>query len=351
MVTDVYCWYCEEPISHSNNSKEHIIPQCIGGSFERKWILHRHCNRELNFLDDELEKQFHPQILLSEYKSKRNPNKIFKVYDSKFNVVNMINPSTIRFKLKMIIDKNKEINLEGNDESETLRMAKEKIIQLNNGKNKYHFEKFQNSLQYDNNESKLIYFSNGLAGDNPEQSKYGGPILERSIAKIALNFAISQNLKFNYENLKSYIISDPSKDAKDYSNIPVRFYNPSYLNIYFPCNEEISHIICLRGESESKLLLAYIEIFNFECFLVILDNNYQGVTTNFFIKQEINKIYEISKANCFTRDLRYYMRAFEEQNFYIPNVEQRLKDTVVRFERFMRITKNRIKQQQIRKQE
>lgn len=347
MGEELICWYCDEPITKENNSSEHIIPDCLCGKFERSWILHNECNRKLNIYDDELERQFHPQILLSGCTTKRNKDKIFKAYDENFNTINMVNSSTIRFKLKIIIDDNKVIELEGKTENEVLKKAKKKIAQLNKGGKNYDFDKLKESMKYENENGKVIFFSNGLSDQNPEQSMFGGPILERAVAKMALNFAISQNINFNHKYLANYIKSSHENDAKNYSNIPVRLYNPSYLNVYFPPDEELSHIICVKGDNTEKLLLAYIEIFNFECFLVLLDDKYEGETISFFLKQEINKPSELSNADRFTRNIQFYMKAFEPQNFDQPIVQQRLQDTKVRFERFMKITTSKINEVKI----
>lgn len=338
------CWKCLKPISELNNSDEHIIPFNIGGRLKYKNILHEACNNGLSYLDQEIEKQFHPQILLSKIKSKRNKDKIYKVYDKDFNIRKMIDPSTLMFTIKLIKNDLNEINIIGIDINDALAKVKNLVKTFNKKEVKYDFEKIKNNLKLDRLEITRIFFSNGLAGKDPYKSMYGGPTLDRAVAKIAINFAMHQSIKFNIKQISDYINSTEDKDLKDYSNVPVRFFNPSYYNIYYPNQEEISHIICLKADKTSKTLIAYIELFNFECFLVLLDNNYNGPDKSSMLIQEINNSPLITNNDRFTRGMDFYLRAFEESHFSKLNKEQRLYDTFIRYRRFMNLTIRKLKQ-------
>jgi hypothetical protein len=104
----------------------------------------------------------------------------------------------------------------------------------------------------------------------------GGQESFRSMTKMAVNFYLL--LKNDIEWVRKAI----SMIRGEVANEMTYFYypNPNHHTIHELGNDEVSHIIHIRGIAERKLLYAYVELFNMQNVLIRLNMEYGGPDIN-----------------------------------------------------------------------
>ena len=115
---------------------------------------------------------------------------------------------------------------------------------------------------------ELVYFSNY----NSEQSKVGGPKYFRGIKKIALNFYLSKG----YDSKYVRGVINQVKYGVPANEVISKFYYPSIRPVHELDNQEVSHIIKLVGNPQIGVLYCYVELFNCNHSLILLNNHYDG---------------------------------------------------------------------------
>ncbi|MDL5046628.1 hypothetical protein QQ054_11355 [Oscillatoria amoena NRMC-F 0135] len=105
------------------------------------------------------------------------------------------------------------------------------------------------------------------------ESRIGGRSFDRAIAKIALNYLayISGNRSDALE-----VINFVKKSDEPNPNFYVRGIYEVYRVPHVRLQNEIAHIISIQGMPEKGLLLAYVELFSFLCFIIRLNEDYSG---------------------------------------------------------------------------
>lgn len=333
---DKICWKCGHEIqSGKDDSYEHIIPESLGGKIGLRGILHEKCNNALSSLDSELEKQFHNLILMSGFKSKRNKKKIFKVFDAMGNAIGMFDKFNSEFSAEMIKPNGELMKIVARTREELDSKVKARVKQMAEA-GMLNYER--TIATYTQKEGKqLVFFSNGLDQNDPSNSKIGGLRFNQGIAKMALNFALYCKMDMTLlSELITYIKSESWEEVVGKQNNFVRSYHPNYYVPYYPIDGEISHVVSIRGDEESGSILVYVEIFNVECFLIIVSRNYQGKSFSQTHVQNIpgdNKTNQICLLN---RPFAFYNPEFTQAYHLFSN--ERMINLQLRYNRFRNLT-------------
>ena len=282
------CYKCEAPLTKENKSIEHIIPNGIGGKLKSKSLLCKKCNRAFgDTYDAEFCKKLNTMGALLMIKRERNSNPKIKNVKSDsgelYNLVDGIHPEPI----KPDIDVNEEentIHIGARDEKELRHI----IQQL---KKKYP------TLDDQSLEKKMIrskYYLNEALHLN---LSVGGNGFMKAVLKIAINFYIFKTKR--KDDVVDAIAKLESLDELS-NDLIHHYYTEDSTN--YSDGGEVSHTIHIFGNSEKKLLYAFVEIFSSFAFIVNLNTNYIGdnisytycydVLTKKEIKKEINLSYE-----------------------------------------------------------
>ncbi|TGL90069.1 hypothetical protein EHQ68_06135 [Leptospira congkakensis] len=314
------CYICHNEINEQNQSKEHILPNSIGGRLKSLDLLCKTCNSDFGATSDsEFAKQFNficnvlnidrevgePQPIIVE---KIKTGEKFKVTsDGKFHlkdpkVVQKVTGEKINIKITArTIEEAKNI-LEG---------LKRKYLKLN-------VEEFLNHAV--NVEEEFI---------EPIQAdlSIGGKEIFPSILKTALNYYIYKTQ--NIEPVKKAI-----EQLKIYNQNLVEPIIPEF-SLYDIETSDINHSIFIHGHQKEKRLYAIVEYFNIYHYIVKLSDEYCGEDISLLYVYDIFSKNEIPKKINFN-----YLPSFIFQYTY-PNSEPKSHFLQERVDRVMKIAEKR----------
>lgn len=255
------CYYCDKEITQKNTSEEHIIPSCISGILTSKELLCKPCNDITGTnIDSGLAKQTEFIMYRLMLKTSRGDLKDWRaetVSGKKFDIDKNRITKPIAEKPEITQNGNLvTINIDAPD-MRTARQA------LNGIKRKYP------TLDVEQVLSTAQYKKEFL--DEPYHYKIsiGGEELFLPILKIAIEFYLNAGYSSTH-------IADAISALK--SNITSGFID-QYINkpdIHIPLENEISHILFLKGDSTHKKIYGFIDLFNCIVGAVKLSDNYLG---------------------------------------------------------------------------
>lgn len=275
------CYICCEELTKDNDSVEHIIPNAIGGKLKSKELICKKCNSKLGHsTDNELAKQLEFFTnFLNINRERGKPNDIIftekgtnKEYRRKAN--GEFIPKN-KVEVKEIIEGNKRIlNIISTNKKNVLKEA-EHIYKKLNLKNK----DIENDLKYTKHNLNEMHTSLTFGGENIKLALY----------KIAINFFIYSGGDEKYiKHLINCLLQNNANNTNGYSKL-ISIKNTDNIK-----ENSIPHIIYIEGNSKEHILYAYIEFFGTVQFLVLLNDNYDGVDIkytyyyDFIPKSEIN---------------------------------------------------------------
>ncbi len=250
----------EQLTNKAYRSKEHVIPSAIHGHLTSDNLLCKGCNEELGELDAELSKQLIISHLV-DAKKDRTRNKRLGIHGrtekSKIDV--WIGPKKWNY-VKPQVEYDKDGNVISISRVKSLDEA-EKILEREKKRNpslnvsKFDYNEYSEYLE------ERVNFSD---------RKFGGRKVHRAIAKIAVNFYLSQSHKQDQiSDMISYVV-----DGGQDKGLVTFYFTAQLLNRL--TNKELSHIIYLRGDNKSGLCFCYIELYNVINFIVVLSEDYCG---------------------------------------------------------------------------
>lgn len=268
------CYLCDDEINGKNVTKEHIIPGALGSNIVSETILCQKCNNGLASQIDAAFVKGYSYLygLLQEARSDTNRrNKLTGITKS---------GEKINFTAGMVPYTEVRINLPDGttlpiscpaDEVEAkirkrLRELKGKFPQLDPDKAVANLQRVDKPIE------ELVYFSNY----SPEHSLAGGPDFFRGIKKISLNFYLSKGYDRRYVRGVIHQV----KNGVPANEVISKFYYPSIRPIHELGAEEVSHIIKLVGDPGMGVLYCYVELFNCNHSLILLNNHYDGPALN-----------------------------------------------------------------------
>jgi len=263
------CYSCNKPLNFGNSSKEHIIHNSLGGRLSSYRLLCKPCNEGFgNTIDKELEQQIGMFTHHLGISRQRNNNVSVKL---------------------PLISKDGEIRYVGKKlrpyNELTYHIAEEKIILHENEEN---FEKTKNRKQKELEKKFKVSYSEYIKPPSKEkyhiQNKlsnevgdisFGGSDFFRAIAKIAVNYYLDLGYDKKYCTNPIIFI----KGGMEINEIAY-FYYSTTSEIHALEDDEVSHLIHIYGDSKTKILYAYVELFNTENAIIIFDRNYDGPNIN-----------------------------------------------------------------------
>ncbi|MGL5023098.1 MAG: HNH endonuclease [Cetobacterium sp.] len=229
------CYICGVILEGENRSAEHIIPNCIGGRLKSFDLICRNCNSSLGeTIDINFGKEYQILMILFDISRDRGEVQPLKAEGRDGNKYSLYSDGTVE--LRSPIVKEKSIEIPRYMERQYLKKFEKKDVPIETNVKYSIPPKFEIKL-----------------GDITEELKLG-------ILKIALNFAILQNV--SVEKLSKCI--KELKIRKEESVIP---YNCDVIV------DTIFHRIKL--EVSKGVLFSTITLFSIFNFIVILNENYE----------------------------------------------------------------------------
>ena len=254
------CALCDEPIALDNDSKEHIIPNAIGGRLTVQGFLCRVCNsRTGEEWDDVLAKQLNPVCNLLDIKRQRGRPPALEV--------NTMGGLRVRHRS------------DGHITTDRFRVFEHRIA------DKTHVQVTAPSLRelrrhlpglirtYPQLEgvdlSKYLtqtkeYLSDPLA----IHMKFGGHQTGRSVVKSCVALAHIAGARLSdLEQAREYL---KDQDAPCFG-----YYNEREVVLNRP-PRTFFHCVHVRGDEESRKVLGYVELFGYQRMVVLLSDSYSG---------------------------------------------------------------------------
>lgn len=247
------CYLCGIELNDDNKSREHIIPNALGGKITSSDLLCKKCNNDTGILEESLCRALNFFINSLEIKRGRGKNPTVRAMTSSGK--------------KVLIDPGFKVRLSTSYE----RLNKKTIVFSCSNKDAARKELTKLSKKYPNinveeelNKAiikketldSMIYFDLTLTAE-----------ALRAITKIILNYSLYKGIKVS--NIKKYVnfIKGNSENdvIKMYHNSPIYFYN-----------DNIISVVSVLGSKEQKKIVGYIQMFNFYRFYTILDDDYNG---------------------------------------------------------------------------
>lgn len=259
------CYICGEKLTKDNISVEHIIPNAIGGKLKSKELICKKCNSKLgDSMDNELAKQlefFSNHLNIDRERGK--PNDI--IFIEKETNMEYRRKANGKFLPKNDLEVKKEIMDDGKIRfyiSSTNKKTVLKKVEEISKKYEIKNEDIENSLKYTKHNLNEMH----------TYLTFGGKNIQLALYKIAINFFIYSRGDIKHiEHLINCLRQNNTDNTNGYSKQISTKNTDSIKENYIP------HIIYVEGNSEEHILYAYIEFFGTIQFLILLNNNYDGV--------------------------------------------------------------------------
>lgn len=263
------CYICGEKLTKDNTSVEHIIPNAIGGKLKSKELICKKCNSKLgDSMDNELAKQlefFSNHLNIDRERGK--PNDI--IFTEKETNMEYRRKANGEFLPKNDLEVKKEIMDDGKIRfyiSSTNKKTVLKKVEEISKKYEITNEDIENRLKHTNHNLNEMY----------TPLTFGGKNIQLALYKIAINFFIYSGGDIKHiEHLINCLRQNNTDNTNGYSK-QISTKNTDSIK-----ENAIPHIIYVEGNSEEHTLYAYIEFFGTIQFLILLNNNYDGVNVKY----------------------------------------------------------------------
>jgi hypothetical protein len=279
------CYKNGEPLTDKNRSVEHVIPDFLGGRLKSSDLLCNGCNSEFgNTIDAELSKQlgFAADIIVKI----RDREKFVRVYlegvdGRRIPVGQGLMPQPkITIKLP---GKEKEIVFYAKDMADAYAQIEQKKKEL---EKKYGEFKLTETTEFPTTER--LYLKNEIT-EKAGEIVFGGVPYFRGIGKIMLNFTL-----YKLPNIKMPMHLLDFVNGKR-SDTPVFLYHPSHYQVCQTGEVEFSHVLHIKSDRDERVLYCYLELFNFEKYLCVLDFEYDGIDVDITYCYDLLKGVEFQK--------------------------------------------------------
>lgn len=281
------CIICDVTITSQNDSKEHIIPNSIGGRKKISGFLCAKCNNlSGRNWDAELAKQLHPLSLFFNIEREKGtvPDRIVQTTNGEEYILSADGKMTISKPTYSVnkTEKGTEFNITARSESELRKI-------LNNMKRK------NPKMDIDKLMQQAKFTSSYPSAHIHHNLTFGGTSSGRSIVKTALAMAKLSGIEpKNCEQAMAYLLNEKGKACFGY------FYESDII-INRPVGLPI-HCVYLKGDPDTNLLLSYVEYFGIQRTVVCLSNNYKGkaLENHYAINPQNSKSIELAFLMYFT---------------------------------------------------
>ncbi|MCX2942232.1 HNH endonuclease [Rahnella perminowiae] len=271
MVDSKKCAFCKNNLAGKNRTKEHIIPNAVGGRRKTTEFICKICNNKLGEKwDSELARQlnwFSVSLGISRERGEP-PKQIVQTVEGERYW--LMNDGTFTIDKSSYYEEVNDGSVKISLTAKTTAEARQRLKGISRKYPKLDVEKALKELEITTDYLK-----------SPLHTKLslGGPDAGRSLVKTAFAFASACGVEHNQCDVALQYLLDEDLDA-----IPFGF---AYLSDLIECRpkEKIFHCVSLHGDPQTKLLWSYIEYFGFFRVAVLLSKNYSG--------RLINEIYSI----------------------------------------------------------
>ncbi|QPH37859.1 HNH endonuclease [Pedobacter endophyticus] len=259
-----FCIFCKSPL---DGSDEHIIPQSVNGKLHSKDLICHDCNS--NFfgrkIDPVIKKTLEPIINLLCWNNSRqmvSEDINGRQYLTKDGQSKPVKP----IKTEEFVDTKKVIRISGDVEN-TIKMFQKEVGRLKSEGQalaEYSISMPQNTTPFLRTpftidlSPELILLMNKIACEFYVHSQLDYQPVE----------ALCSRVRHADNGLGNVIFCNQKNEIRDHAS------------------SEVSHLIHLQNDKETKQIFAYIEIFNVLCCVVILTNNYHGDDISFTYHQD-----------------------------------------------------------------
>ena len=279
------CYYCQVELGDTNKTKEHIILDSLGGNLTSTNILCRTCN---NFLGSNNDLNLFNQLkaISSLLGINNHPVEMQTIDGEKIVVGKKLSPY---YRATTYVP-NKE---EGYTFWKKNRTEALELVEKKNQEIKAKFSDISLRLEeYENdNRGKVFYIVYSKSG-KPGETTMGGRGYFKAILKMSISFAYDSGIDLKY--LNNGILS-----LKGANIVPINFYYPTNYIIRIIAPKEVSHLLYIKGDPITKILLVYSELFSTNNHIVILSNDYEGEPISKIYHQDLlnNQIIENTSIN------------------------------------------------------
>lgn len=284
------CALCDNDITEENDTKEHLIPNAIGGRRKVKGFICGVCNNTSGDVwESELAKQLNPLSLFFGISRERGeaPSQLFETTGG----------DKLKLNLRGSMDIEKPMYSETPLESEAgvqiqikARSMPEARRMLQGVKRKYPQVDLNELL--DNAKSESSYCSDMLKFN----LSFGGHEAGRSIVKSALALAVSSGIQAEVcVEAKNYLRNEKSEACFGY------FYDSDLVKNR-PEGTPF-HCVSIKGCKETKQVIGYVEYFGVQRVVLCLSDSYEGedISSTYAINpitgEELSLAVELSLSN------------------------------------------------------
>lgn len=258
------CYRCKAELTNVNKSKEHIIQNFLGGRLTSTNLICNKCNNAFgSTIDKELFNQleFAAKLLVKDSRSSGKGIEIETLAGKKKMVGHKFLPKP---ELTIKIPEKEVIKISGKDDNELRLIANIKKDQLEKK-----FGEFSLTETIEQPPSEKFHFRNSLT-EKVGEICFGGSDYFRALAKIVLNFYLT---RYKGGKLPSKLIRFVCGEEKNDFLFP---YHPTQYTLHDLTEGEFSHVIYLRADKELRAVYCYLELFNFEKYICIIDSEFEG---------------------------------------------------------------------------
>lgn len=295
------CALCDNDITKENDTKEHLIPNAIGGRRKVKGFICGICNNTSGDVwESELAKQLNPLSLFFGISRERGeaPSQLFETTGG----------DKLKLNFRGSMDIEKPVYSETPLESEAgvqiqikARSMPEARRMLQGVKRKYPQVDLNELL--DNAKSESSYCSDMLKFN----LSFGGHEAGRSIVKSALALAVSSGIPAEVcVEAKNYLRNEESEACFGY------FYDSDLVKNR-PEGTPF-HCVSIKGCSETKQVIGYVEYFGVQRVVLCLSDSYEGegISSTYAINpitgEELSLAVELSLSNEVIREAYDYKK-------------------------------------------
>lgn len=260
------CYRCEKPLKDANRSEEHVINNALGGHLTSFDLLCDACNNFFGHdVDAELEKQIGMVGDLLGIKRHREKN------DRRIRIGLLSEKGDIKIvgrkmrplhELHFDAGEKTVVLFEDEGNYESLRKRKQRELERK-------FKVVHN--EYETPPDKTKFHMQNSLSDGQGNIAFGGRGFFRGVSKIALNYYLSRG----YDRVYAQEVLSFVKGNKEFNDIAY-FYYPKHYNIHQRQEDEVIHLIHIKGDTHYKILYAYVELFSCHNAVVIFNLDYAG---------------------------------------------------------------------------
>jgi len=255
------CVLCDDPITPENDSKEHIIPNAIGGRKKVTGFICKGCNNTTgDQWEAELAKQLNPlSLLLSIKRERKNPHsQVFSTTGDEQYKLNHDGSMELPRPLYQTTAIEKGVNVK--IQARTIKEAKQLLNKVKKDYPQINLEQFTDQL-----ETQSTYCSDMLEINGSIE----GHDVGRSIVKSVLSLVVDSRVQH---------------DVCEHANTYLRGENKACWGYYYCENDLVInrpegvplHCVYVSAQPETKQILGYVELFGIYRMVICLSSSYEG---------------------------------------------------------------------------